>query len=68
MYIFSLPKNLVGVDFLTTYHPMIILPLFTVGWFGKTEIYVLVEEPICPVQQNRHNFWTNDTILNAFRI
>ena len=28
-------------------------------WFAKTKMYVLAVQPICPVRQNRHNFWTN---------
>ena len=38
------------------------------GLFAKTEIYVLALQPICPVQQNTHYFWTNNVIFKYFRI
>ena len=33
----------------------------------KTDIYDIAVQPICPVWQNRHNFWTNDLIFKSFR-
>ena len=31
-----------------------------VGWFAKTEMFVLRKQPICLVQQNRRYYWTKD--------
>ena len=45
--------------------PLLTPSVFTVGWFSKTGINVLVVQSIFPVQQNRRNFWTNDTFLAA---
>ena len=42
------------------------LPLFTAGWFAKTEMYVLVVQPICSVRQNHRFFGTNDVIYQSF--
>ena len=39
--------------------PQLTPPLCTVGWFAKIEVYVQVLHPICLIQQNRCNFWTN---------
>ena len=36
----------------------------TIGWFDKTDILVLVVQPICMVRQNHHNFWTNGEFWN----
>ena len=33
-------------------------PLCMVGWFGKTEIYVLANQPTCLVRQNRRNIYS----------
>ena len=41
---------------------MVIPHLCKVGWSAKTDIYVFTEQPICLVQQNHSNFWTNDAL------
>ena len=33
-----------------------ILPICTVGWFTKTDSYVLMVQHICPVRQNLRDF------------
>ena len=41
---------------LMAHPPLLAPPLCIVGWFGKTEIYVLEKQSICLVRQNHPNF------------
>ena len=42
-------------------------PCTVSSWFTKTDNYVLLQQSICPVRTNPHNYWTNDAILLFFK-
>ena len=59
------PNLLMCADSIT----LLTQPLCTVGWFAKTEIYILVAQRICLVHKKKNcNLWTNIVILKSFRI
>ena len=44
-------------------------PLCTVGWFARTEIYVLADQSICPVWKKHRHFWTiSSFFFNPFEL
>ena len=57
-------KSTPGSPLIAYPHPTALTPpLCTVGWFAKTEIYVLANQDIYPVQHNNRTLLTSGGVI-----